>query len=1160
MLRTHLFRLFVAFRLCALFSPVLVWGVERPPTLVDQVTPLTIGTPSPTVCSGTTPAVVSGIRDALPGAWRNPERYGSGWDLHRDETSGAMSLTWYTYDSARRPVWYRSSIAQVDPSTLTWRAAIQRVGMNPQTARRVPAEDVGAVAIRFLQDQPGKFVVRWWLNGTRVPPADECLLDVFGEARASQWRPQRWFDPASGAFEFLRTALAEPSWAGHRFVVLGFDSIGAPVWTAGVLSQSAESSPVPLDYYYSNFPGGVPRANCAHTGCISAPRRAGQLSTATLASAPQATLSLQMVSAEVAQTVQQNRSGTVQPLAGAQTALSSFSITVSPPGNCALSAGVTSCTKLVTWSTSEPVVSIVQVRTDVSPPAMTGLGHSLTGSANVNLTNGTWVFQIRDPFSPLVYFETAPIVVGNGTPPLGGNIGFQLASNCRNSSVPVTPGTTPGISGRWWNSQRDSTGWDLVFTEPTATNPNGQVSATWSTFGSDSEPVWLVASSLQIESALEPGQTVKRAWGPLLRFTWNGSSATSTVVGEVSFTFVHDDATRASLRWKWSEAPGAFYDECISEFSRQAAGRSPEVNQAYTGSWYEPTLDGYGYSVYLASGTDTSLVDAMILNAYDATGQPRWVIGTTVNPVAGWTDIPMYYLRSAFPGGVPTSNCTGNGCRSLMAAGTVSRMFNGDGATGSAKVAINYSPGSVSLSWYRFGNPPTPVSIAKIARTDEIVANRQLCTISGSACQILISWTSSSADARAYRVDLASQVWTPLEPQLAVGTSTQSFSASGRYRYVLAKPGSSNLQFLATSAEVVISGQLPLSSQVSVDRTSCTLGSAPCNVLATWSTNVNSTARVYRRRLDGPGGTFRLPVDSANSSYTDNITAAGSYRYELNQTDSPSGTNLAVSPAVIISAAPVASTCSFADWTTVVGTPIAGGPSDSPAIPRYRGRCGIRAVAIGDYLVDASPSVEDSYNPRFYYYTGDRSGGTADIFQARSASGTTLLRVQHDGNSLYFSANGGATTRSVIVADNRWYMVRLNWTTGAGNGSLAITVTGNGNVTPLLTPAITGLNNQADRIEEARLGLISGTGAGAVAFDEFEARRYTAPVRRCRGDANDDQVLNVTDLAMIQGEIVGGGAPISPGQPDFNEDGVVNVTDLALLQGPIVAGLGCNAM
>jgi len=158
MLRTHLFRLFVAFRLCALFSPVLVWGVERPPTLVDQVTPLTIGTPSPTVCSGTTPAVVSGIRDALPGAWRNPERYGSGWDLHRDETSGAMSLTWYTYDSARRPVWYRSSIAQVDPSTLTWRAAIQRVGMNPQTARRVPAEDVGAVAIRFLQDQPGKFV------------------------------------------------------------------------------------------------------------------------------------------------------------------------------------------------------------------------------------------------------------------------------------------------------------------------------------------------------------------------------------------------------------------------------------------------------------------------------------------------------------------------------------------------------------------------------------------------------------------------------------------------------------------------------------------------------------------------------------------------------------------------------------------------------------------------------------------------------------------------------------------------------------------------------------------------------------------------------------------------------------------------------------------
>lgn len=263
--------------------------------------------------------------------------------------------------------------------------------------------------------------------------------------------------------------------------------------------------------------------------------------------------------------------------------------------------------------------------------------------------------------------------------------------------------------------------------------------------------------------------------------------------------------------------------------------------------------------------------------------------------------------------------------------------------------------------------------------------------------------------------------------------------------------------------------------------------------------------------------------------------------------------------AALLFAAPMASACSLTAWTSSNGTPIAGQPDDATPVARLSGSCGMLADAVGDFVVDGTPQGEALYNARFYYFTGNLSGQRS-IFEGRSASGGTNqpILVQHDGTNLTFSTNGSATTRTVAVQDNRWYAIELAWAAGAGTGSLGITVTGAGSATPLSTPAITGVSNASDTIEEARLGFVAGSGTGAGTFDAFDSRRTTVPGRLCRGDANNDNLLGVQDRIAITNEILAFGAPVSQGQPDINEDGVVAVADRIGVTNAILGFLTCD--
>ncbi len=238
--------------------------------------------------------------------------------------------------------------------------------------------------------------------------------------------------------------------------------------------------------------------------------------------------------------------------------------------------------------------------------------------------------------------------------------------------------------------------------------------------------------------------------------------------------------------------------------------------------------------------------------------------------------------------------------------------------------------------------------------------------------------------------------------------------------------------------------------------------------------------------------------------------------------------------------------CTLSDWSGQFGSPLAGSSAHNPPVKTYFGTCGVQMSTIGSYLVDQRPAAESTYNPRFYYYTGDRVGGMATIFQALTGDGTVSIQVQHDGNALSFSASG--VTQNVVVADGAWYEISLQWRAGndSGPGSLGISVTGNGSDAPLPVSPITGLNNANHRIEMVRLGLISGSGSGTVGFDEFQARRITVPKRLCRGDAVPDGERNQFDIDAINAQM--GGQAFAQGQADVNEDGVVDGSDVTALQ------------
>ena len=254
--------------------------------------------------------------------------------------------------------------------------------------------------------------------------------------------------------------------------------------------------------------------------------------------------------------------------------------------------------------------------------------------------------------------------------------------------------------------------------------------------------------------------------------------------------------------------------------------------------------------------------------------------------------------------------------------------------------------------------------------------------------------------------------------------------------------------------------------------------------------------------------------------------------------------------AFISSSSVMAQACSIAAWSNAATT------TATAALPagngRYSGSCAAVVAAAGpnSFVVDNSPTAETSYRARFYAFTADLGGAEADIFQAQNAANANIIRVTYTaGTGFRFYVNGaaaGASLGTIPAVAGRWYGIEVRW---ANNGTFTAIARGNAQAAPA-QPQITApaFSNAADRIETARLGILTTTGVtGGMRFDDFDSRRTTDIGFLPRGDANASGGVNIADAVAIRNETFAGGT-LAPGPADCNENGTVNISDAVCIR------------
>ncbi len=759
-----------------------------------------IGRPNPAVCIDATAVPQDGA--SLPGAWRESGRFGQGWDLLAQ--GDQLTAVWYTYGTNRRPVWYQSTgmaldVASNEGSALLYEhtpGSLGQLGSNPKL--------VGGVAFRFFRNMPDRAVVRIQFSSGQLREA--CLFrTISGNNPTVRLRSPT--DPNPNALLFSTSYGAS-----ERLTLATFDTNGVAVWLA---SKEPVAGSRVLDYYYSNYPGNNAWNECNHSGCVSAPRPVGNLAVgAGQRSSDPIPVVLSAV-ATIAEVGQQLNAQYPTAQSGASMSAVLAHTLSAGPNPCLIPAGQTNCNVTVSWnfdvSTGTPNIGVYRKLEGSSAYVLLSSLYSGTIVDSVPVGNYRYYLARRNSNGSIdlnnQYQSTGIINVsaGSGGGP-GNTIGFRDLSMCPASPTPIAPGDVPGVPGLYWNPDRETTGWFLSFS---TNGPSKTAIVTWLTYDAQGKRRWYATAPAEIADIdPAPNSTVFAFWAPLLRYQWVGNQqGQGTQVGEVSITFSPTDATRSGLHWKLGESQ--IEKECLREFRRGDQARGAE-NLAYSGYWYDPLQQGWGFLAYIFQPQST-VEEYHSLTVYDTQGSPTWLdIGPFASSTNLTTAVPVHYRMSPFPAGLPTGlPLPAAQWPPLQVAGSLNREFL---SAATARLVINArlptAQTPTELNWDR-GTLASPLPIAKIFRVDEITTSRQVCTLTATDnCPVTVSWTSTFDSARAWRRNLATQTIELLPSTNRTDSIVQTFVSPGSFQYFLStSPGGGSP--LAVSAAVVIHGLLP---------------------------------------------------------------------------------------------------------------------------------------------------------------------------------------------------------------------------------------------------------------------------------------------------------------------------------------------------------------
>jgi len=238
------------------------------------------------------------------------------------------------------------------------------------------------------------------------------------------------------------------------------------------------------------------------------------------------------------------------------------------------------------------------------------------------------------------------------------NLGESVARVSYSNLFGDVPASPVIADGPWFNATRSGSGLNL-------TRKDGVLVAGWFTYLEDNSSVWYF-----LNDQIAPRAAV---WDvPITRTAWDGTMATGNRVGRAQLTLVAPN----ELRFAWQLNGELGFETLQPIASAPACPRVNGVATSYSGSWFRPERPGYGVVFYVTSQAELST-----LFAYDASGVPRWAIGSSTQALAD-TPFQMAALSGFCPSCARTEPLP-------SPAGTLTRRF----------LSVNQASYQSAVSW-----------------------------------------------------------------------------------------------------------------------------------------------------------------------------------------------------------------------------------------------------------------------------------------------------------------------------------------------------------------------------------------------------------------------------------------------------------------------------
>ncbi len=266
-----------------------------------------VAPPTSTCPATTVPPVQPGSTAGIPGAWYNPQRYGTAWNFLFTANNQYMVLFWYTFDAQGKPTWLISDsmpTARQANGDTKWVSKLWRVTYDFTQLKGVrDATPSGSVGVTFPNGTATRAALSWQWNPAGTGAHPECVYNTFRDIAPSDTSNAAKVAGAarSGSAATLAAAAAvantvNESFTGHWYaptqdgwgidMTVGidvfnnytesfnlslFDTAGRPAWIYGQSDGSAASpsmawGPVRTAYVHSNY--GIPTTDCATESCV----------------------------------------------------------------------------------------------------------------------------------------------------------------------------------------------------------------------------------------------------------------------------------------------------------------------------------------------------------------------------------------------------------------------------------------------------------------------------------------------------------------------------------------------------------------------------------------------------------------------------------------------------------------------------------------------------------------------------------------------------------------------------------------------------------------------------------------------------------------------------------------------------------------------------